>query len=70
MPVLAIVTDAIVTPHTDYCKVVCVGLPLKNVRNPQVAQNAEVRLLTGAGHRQHMLKHPMLKQLHWLTLNK
>lgn len=55
---------ALVTSVLDYCKVLCVGLPLGLFWRLRVVQNTAARLLVVIDYHQHVT--PVPKCLHWL----
>eukprot|EP00914_Ancora_sagittata_P026012 GHVO01051367.1.p1 GENE.GHVO01051367.1~~GHVO01051367.1.p1 ORF type:complete len:260 (+),score=-2.05 GHVO01051367.1:448-1227(+) len=62
------VINATVTSRLDFHNGLLLGLPTTSKRKLQVAQNNAARLLTRTSRREHIT--PVLKQIHWLPVDK
>ena len=58
--------SAFVTTRMDYCNSILAALPQSSIDPLQLVQNADVRLITGTGTREHIT--PALRSLHWLPV--
>ena len=64
--ITANLVSAFVTSRLDYCNALLAGLP-KSTIAPLRVQNAETRLITEIGYRDHVT--PSLQSLHWLPVS-
>ena len=57
-----------VLSRLDYCNATLAGLPASHIARPQRIQNNAARLVLQKSQRQHCVVTPLLKQIHWLSI--
>ena len=67
-PTLECIVHAFVTSKLDYCNSLLIGLPDTLISRLQCVQNTAARILTGTPKYAHIT--PVLKELHWLPIEK
>lgn len=63
---LLTVTNALIISHSDSCKMLYVGLPLKIIQKPQLMKNVAAWVINDARYMPHVI--PLLRELHWLLV--